>query len=281
MQPKTNKTFLKNIICIFVLLFCADFMYSLSEETQNHIDEFMTLRMKLSTFETRDEAAAKIKEFEKAYVSKTREAYGEMEAQILENFIVMELFNVYYDNPPMSKTEFRKMLSDQKAKNESFINAHKDEKINVWFWVTSGDVFSCWTTFSVKDILFYGMEIKNYYLSAYEDNPKCSYLLTNLAQWYFQAPKIGGGSNSKARSYFEEARNCAKNDAEKYFADIFLSQFLFEQKEFDRAAELLNEADSLNPGSKYIALIKAQNKAGRSLYQYNRKRSAVYNQDTE
>ena len=278
---QTNKKLITSLAAFVLMLFSCDFVFAISEETQAHIDEFMNLRMVHSTFETRDEAVTKIKDFERAYVSQTRETYGEMEAQILENFIVMELFNVYYDNPPMSKTEFRKMLSDQKAKNEAFINAHKDEKLNVWYWVTSGDVFSCWTTFSVKDILFYGMDIKNYYLSAYEDNPKCSYLLTNLAQWYFQAPKIGGGSNSKARSYFEEARNCAKNDAEKYFADIFLSQFLFEQKEFDRAAELLNEADSLNPGSKYIALIKAQNKAGRSLYQYNRKRSAVYNQDTE
>ena len=278
---QTNKKLFPSLAAFVLMLFSCDFVFAISEETQAHIDEFMNLRMVHSTFETRDEAVTKIKDFERAYVSQTRETYGEMEAQILENFIVMELFNVYYDNPPMSKTEFRKMLSDQKSKNEAFINAHKDEKLNVWYWVTSGDVFSCWTTFSVKDILFYGMDIKNYYLSAYEDNPKCSYLLTNLAQWYFQAPKIGGGSNSKARSYFEEARNCAKNDAEKYFADIFLSQFLFEQKEFDRAAELLNEADSLNPGSKYIALIKAQNKAGRSLYQYNRKRSAVYNQDTE
>ena len=278
---QTNKKLFTSLAAFVLMLFSCDFVFAISEETQAHIDEFMNLRMVHSTFETRDEAVTKIKDFERAYVSQTRETYGEMEAQILENFIVMELFNVYYDNPPMSKTEFRKMLSDQKSKNEAFINAHKDEKLNVWYWVTSGDVFSCWTTFSVKDILFYGMDIKNYYLSAYEDNPKCSYLLTNLAQWYFQAPKIGGGSNSKARSYFEEARNCAKNDAEKYFADIFLSQFLFEQKEFDRAAELLNEADSLNPGSKYIALIKAQNKAGRSLYQYNRKRSAVYNQDTE
>ena len=278
---QTNKKLFPSLAAFVLMLFSCDFVFAISEETQAHIDEFMNLRMVHSTFETRDEVVTKIKDFERAYVSQTRETYGEMEAQILENFIVMELFNVYYDNPPMSKTEFRKMLSDQKAKNEAFINAHKDEKLNVWYWVTSGDVFSCWTTFSVKDILFYGMDIKNYYLSAYEDNPKCSYLLTNLAQWYFQAPKIGGGSNSKARSYFEEARNCAKNDAEKYFADIFLSQFLFEQKEFDRAAELLNEADSLNPGSKYIALIKAQNKAGRSLYQYNRKRSAVYNQDTE
>ena len=278
---QTNKKIFASLAAFVLMLFSCNFVFAISEETQAHIDEFMNLRMVHSTFETRDEAVTKIKDFERAYVSKTRETYGEMEAQILENFIVMELFNVYYDNPPMSKTEFRKMLSDQKAKNEAFINAHKDEKLNVWYWVTSGDVFSCWTTFSVKDILFYGMDIKNYYLSAYEDNPKCSYLLTNLAQWYFQAPKIGGGSNSKARSYFEEARNCAKNDAEKYFADIFLSQFLFEQKEFDRATELLNEADSLNPGSKYIALIKAQNKAGRSLYQYNRKRSAVYNQDTE
>ena len=241
--------------------------------TQQKIDEFMHLRMTLSVLDDRDKAVARIREFEKDTVPLLRAAQGEQDALILENLIVSEVFNYYFDNPPISRDEFRKMLADQKAKDDAYFDAHKGETFSEWFWATSGDVYSCWTTFSIKDILLYGTTIKKYYLSAYEVNPQCSLALMALGQWYFQAPGVGGGSNKKARAYFEQARASSRNSAETYFADIFFSQFLFEQKEFAAAKTLLDEADSLNPNSAYIALIRAQNENGVSLYQYNRKRS--------
>ena len=239
------------------------------------IDDFMHLRMTLSTLETRDEAIEQIRAFENSSLPGVEADFGQESALILENFIVMEIFNYYYDDPPMGRSAFRQMLADQKAKNDAYFTAHKGETFSAWFWATCGDVFSCWTTFSIKDILFNGMEIKDYYLTGYSEDEHCSYLLTDLAQWYLQAPRVGGGSRSRARSYFEAARASARTQAETYFADIFLSQFLFEQKEYRSCGELLDEADSLNPGSRYIALIRAQNQAGLSLYQYNRKRSNV------
>lgn len=247
----------------------------ISTDTQRNIDRFMTLRMTLSTLPTRDDAVAAVRAFERDTVSETRSTHGEMEALILENFIVMELFNCYYDDPPMSRAEFRQLLADQKAKNDAFFKATKGARYNAWFWATSGDVFSCWTTFSIKDILFYGMEIRDYYLAGYAEDAHCSYLLTDVAQWYLNAPKVAGGSKSKAKAYFEAARAAARTEAETYFADIFLSQFLFEQKDYQQCTALLDEAAALNPGSSYIALLRAQNAAGRSLYQYNRKRSNI------
>ena len=167
------------------------------------------------------------------------------------------------------------MLKAQKEVNEAYLAAHKGERLDKWVSVTAADVISCYMSFSVSDVVKYGLSLKDFYRNAVEQDPSMSYALTNLAQWYYWAPRINGGSKKTALTYFEQALTAADTPAETYYACIFLSQLLFENGEKARCAALLDQATAIAPESRYLARIRAMNQAGDSLYQSNRKTSKM------
>lgn len=272
----SNKTF---FVMTLALLFSCTGVFAdelISEFTENKIAEFMTLRMKLSTLDSNEAALAAIDDFEaqNAAALKEQAVDYEQEALIMYNFYELERFN-YRFNDAAQRPSTKNMLQDLVQKDSAWYEAHDRDKTNKWLNTLTGDAISCYMSFSWASVMKYGLKVKPYYEQSLEQDPDLAYTNTNIAQWYYYAPAIGGGSKKTARKYFERAVQVAKTDAERYFADIYLSQFLFEYKEFDEAKRLLDEADSLNPGSSYIATIRAENADGRSLYAYNRRRSKI------
>ena len=243
----------------------------ISDYGQKKIDDFMTLRMNLSLYDDSDTAAiiAAIDSFDTG-----SDSLSEEETLIMDNFLLLERYN-YLKEDSSNKDMLRSALKAQKDKCDAWMAGHKKEKPNKWLCVTYADTISCYISFSLGDVIKYGLSIKDYYLQAYGQDDKCSYVLTNLAQWYFWAPKLNGGSRKKAGVYFEQAAETARTDAERYFADIFLSQYLLETGDRARAAEKLAEAKVCCPGSNYIRLLERINADGMSFFEYSRKHSKM------
>jgi hypothetical protein len=270
-----KKIFFTAVLCLRFFAFAQS---SFSGAAISLIDSFFDLRMKLSlTDESTDEGTQKILsqiENFSAENSAQISALTEQEKIVLENFIVMENYNYLYEKDGQAKVQ-HEILKSQLEKIESFAEKNPAENLNEYFLCTWGDVTSCYMGYSVADVLKYGTSVRPHYEKALEKNSGFSYALTNIGQWYYFAPKMTGGSKKKSLEYFEKAYAASVSPSQKYFACIFLSQLLFENKEFDRCKKLLDEAESFCPGSFYLKKIRSANDQGLSLYEYNRKKSSL------
>ncbi len=273
--------FCKKRILFFLAVICATAGFAqgtLSDTAAGLVDSFFDVRMNLSRLDGNSEEGtaniiAEIDRFSAEHESEIR-SLAEQEQLVLENFIIMEKYNYLYEKPGQAKAQ-HEILGEQRGRLEAFAQSLPESDLIDYFLCTWADVTSCYMGYAVSDVLKYGTSIKPLYEKALAQNPGFSYALTNLAQWYYFAPKIAGGSKKKALANFEKARAVATTNAQKYFADIFLSQLLFENKEYERCRALLSEAETFCPESLYLAKIQAANDSGLSLYEYNRKKSSL------
>ncbi|MFC2478983.1 MAG: hypothetical protein ACFNQG_08145 [Treponema socranskii subsp. buccale] len=265
-----------SLVCILALTLPPASLFSeaISAEAQKEIDGFMTLRMNLASSASPESALAKIETYAAEHFSENALAsFTDEEKLIFENFKILEQYN-YMRQIPSMEGSLKSLIRTQYDKNDAYFSAHKNDAINKWLWSTAADMLSCNLSYATVGVIMHdGIAVKKYYQKALEEDPAMSYALTNIAQWYYFAPAIGGGNRAKAGEYFERAVRDARTDAETYFAKIFLSQFLFDDKTREaESAKLLDEADALQSGGSYIAWIKKVNKAGYSLLQYNAKK---------
>lgn len=245
---------------------------AISDSALAQIDEFMNFRMKLSVYKTPEEALKAIDDYEESH-KEAVENFGEQEKLIYEDFVLLERYN-YLREDKKNDAYLKKVLLAQAEKNDAFFAANKASEIDEWLYVISADTYSCYMSFNpVGGALKYGMKLKKNYEECLKINPDNSYCLTHLAQWYYWAPGINGGSKQKAQVNFEKAVTAARNSGERYYAYIFLSQFLYEKKNKDKCAELLQEALKEEPNSTYVQLLQKVNKQGYSLFTYNEKQA--------
>lgn len=273
--------FYKKHLMLFLAVMCAAAGFAqetLSDAAAGLVDSFFDVRMNLSLLDANSEEEtakiiAEIDRFSSEHEGTIR-SLAEQEQLVIENFIIMEKYNYLYEKPGQAKVQ-HEILGEQRGRLETFAQSVPESGLSGYFLCTWADVTSCYMGYSVSDVLKYGTSIKPLYEKAIARNPSFSYALTNLGQWYYFAPKITGGSKKKALGCFEKARAAATTNAQKYFADIFLSQLLFENKEYERCRALLSEAETFCPKSRYLAKIQAANESGLSLYEYNRKKSSL------
>lgn len=259
-----------SILFATVLFFVMMPTHAISEHTEETINEFMMLRMNLSLCENPNEALDKINSFEKEH--SLTDCTAE-EIIILENFYELERYN-YLQKIENDAPETVQKMKMQLDKNIKWMNENKNSVSDKWLLTTFGDLISVSMSFDpIKMALKYGLSVKKLYEQAIEQDATFSYALLNLAQWYYYAPGISGGSKIKAKSLFETSLKNAKNDAERYFAKIFLSQVAFDEKNKDLAEKLLAEADSYVPGGAYVSEIREINKSGISLFAQHMKKA--------
>lgn len=271
---------LRKLIILFTL--CFSFLMPLFSAEQLHdiveeeIAKWFQLRMELSLCETPEDAIKKIDERHDAILEMGRTVpFTDEEILIMDNFWVLERQN-YMRDINRKDPELERMMLSQKEKNDAWFNQNKKATHNKWLYCTAADIISCSMTWmKVREILRDGKNVKKYYERALKQDSNLSYAYTNLGQWYFYAPAIIGGSKKKTRTYFNTALEVAKNPAEKYFAQVFLSQIYFEDKKYNECQKMLDLADSAAPGGSYVAKVKKMNKGGYSLFAYNRNADAT------
>lgn len=242
----------------------------ISQKAQDYINSFMKQRMELTVYQNDKAAASK-----KLSAYKSSHPYNdftEQEKLIIESFYLLEDYNWTWEDKS-NDSRLQKLLQAQINKNEDYISKNEGN-ISGWLYVITADTFSCFMSYNpVSGAMKYGMKLKNYYEKCLQIDPSNSYCLTHLAQWYYWAPGISGGSTKKAQSYFNSGLTNAKNSAEKFYAEIFLSQILYENKDKAGAQTHLNKAKSYCPESQYVAELEKYNKEGYSLFTYSKKKA--------
>ena len=266
-----KKNYFKKFFLILCIFLCGISCYANSSFTKHEeevIKNIMAFRTSLSVMEFAN-ARAKIDEYRKKILSSEEcKTLSEQAQLVIDTFLVMETYNYFYEadnNDPHLKD----IIVPQMKKLEDFIKIHAEAEINEWLYTVAGDVISCSLRFLPRtEAMKKGLVIKDYYLKALSLNENMWYTLVNIAQWFFQAPAIGGGSKDKARTYFEKAYSIAGTTAEKYYTSIMLSQSRFADGKKEESSSLLSTAQNLIPESKFVKKIKAINLAGHDYFYY-------------
>ena len=110
---------------------------------------------------------------------------------------------------------------------------------------------------------------------ALEQDESFSPVMINYGQWFFYSPRIFGGSREKTLYWQNKAVETARTKAEEFFARLYYSQSLFEEKKFEESRIQLEEAEKLCPQSCLVSLLAEQNAMGVSLNEYNKKKSKL------
>lgn len=242
----------------------------LSKTADNLISEFMNLKMNLGMKANYKDGLAGLDAFYQNKVIPSKTSLNEQEIMILDNLYHTEKYGYYKLGTESEKNKSEKDLLNQLNANCEFIK--KDlTTYNPWLLVTSGNVIGCYMSFHpVKTALKYGYTQKDYYEACYKQKPDFAYGTTHLAQWYFFAPGMYGGSNKKAEELFLKAISTSSSLPEKYFTNVYISQFYCELKNQAASKKYLDAAETLFPGTEYIKRLRKMNSEGKTLFHYDK-----------
>ena len=242
-------------------------MESISELAETTMESFLQVRMVCSKYDTDQESLQEIQNYVDNVYNPIKDKLNYQEQMILDNLIIMERFN-YLKNDPKegSETAKRELLSQLKL-NTSYIDKERD--LSPWLYTTSGNVIGCYMSFyPIPVAIKYGMRQKRYFETACRLDENFSYGEAHLAQWLIVAPRIYGGDEDRAGELFRSALENAHTDGEKYYCNIYLSQYYYEIGQYDKVSLYLNEAEKYFPQSNYIVKIREMNKKGSSIFSY-------------
>lgn len=273
-----KKTILLSLLIIFGLLFFPISLFAdnlLSNQDLDAIKKFMNYRPEL-TAKSPEEALVLIENYRNEVLSDSNKAnYSEQGNLILDTLLVLERFNYLYEINE-KHPELADLVIPHNKMLEKWINNHKAEEISSWLYVTAGDLLSCsMGLYSIPKAMEIGLVIKDYYEIALEKNPNMAYGNLNMAQWYFHAPAIGGGSKKKADELFQVALKNAFGKGEEFYVNMVYSQFLLDQKNKAGASSYFEKAYTIQPDSKKLQFIKLLNDNGYTLFYYTLNREKV------
>ncbi|OJF77242.1 MAG: hypothetical protein BKP49_03685 [Treponema sp. CETP13] len=250
----------------FVFLLATLSAAELSIKEQEAIDNFMQFRVNLTSESDAQIILKRINQYQSNLSLPS--SFSAESKLIIENFITLEKYNYMYTldihNPKLPE-----LILPQKDKNDKWFDTHDKENINKWLYCTAADVISCCMQFVSKtDAMKMGLTIKDHYKKALSMDSNMSYALFGMGQWLIQAPGIAGGSKKGAIEAFELSLSSARNNAERFYAYVLLSQGYYEGNKKDVATSTLQKAIDLAPNSTYPMFIKLLNDNNYSLYYY-------------
>ena len=245
----------------------------LTEQEQSVIDDFWNLRMELTCLNDNAEAVSTINSFK----DNNREEVDKLSKEaslLLDALIMMERYNYIYEFPGENR-ESRKQFVEMRGKLKEYLENKTEKDLSCDICLCYADITSYYMAYSIKDIIFNGTTVKKYQEKALKVNPDFAPAMINLAQWYYYAPKLFGGSKDATREWQIKSIQCSRTNAEKFYAKTAYSQFLFEMKEYEESKKQLDECEELCPGSNFVKLLKEQNAMGNSFNDYNKQRSKL------
>lgn len=245
----------------------------ITEQERAVIDAFWKLRMELTCLENKTDAVIAINKFTEDNREEV-EKLGKEASLLLESLMMMERYNYIYEFPGENR-ESRKQFVEMRGKLKEYMENKKDSELTPEICLCYADITAYYMAYSIKDIIFNGTTVKKYQEKALKVNPNFAPAMINLAQWYYYAPKLFGGSKDATREWQVKSIQCSRTKAEKFYAKTAYSQFLFEMKEYEESKKQLDECEELCPGSNFVKLLKEQNAVGNSLNDYNKQRSKL------
>ncbi len=253
--------------------------FEMTDDDEALMAELSLFRWRLgdmSLFPTCDSAVTEIQRFRSELDGRAMVTAFSPEILLsARNILAWEEYNYLYEKD-IAHPALEPLIKAQYREVKKYFKAHKKEAHSKWLYTTAGDILSCCMQFlPIPTAMNEGLTIKRYYDCGVKADPDMVFCLINIAQWYFYAPVVNGGGKGKARRALEHAVDSARNDAELYYAKVLLSQVLFEEKKFERAAALLDEADSLLPNSRTVRNYRRINGIGHSYFDYTVNRRKI------
>lgn len=232
------------------------------------IQKIFDFRLRLRTLDTEDECIEKIIEYRNS-LSDEMKTFSE-EAQITcTNMLSTAQYNCEYAKD-MKSPNMEKILRPQYEKIIQFTRADKAADPNPWFILTSADILNSMMQFLPQsESIKIGLQEKKDYAAVIKKNPTMSFAYTLSGWWYYYAPAIGGGSKKLSKDFFISALKYAKSDYDKFYGNINLAQFYFEEKNTAECEKLMEEAEKILSGTRYVQFLKSINAIGYSLFDYN------------
>ncbi|MCR4821402.1 MAG: hypothetical protein K5873_00840 [Treponema sp.] len=258
---------------ITALLFLLSLFFSLSagdftEKENSMIQEILSFRLSLRALPDSESCISSVQDFRSSHEEEIL-SFSEEASLVCMNMLASAEYNAAYEKD-MHDTRMEGILRPQYEKLTAFSEGKSAGELNPWFIMTSADLTNSMMQFlKQSEAIKKGLQEKKDYALVIENNPQMSFALTLSAFWYYYAPGIGGGSKSRAREYFTQAYEYASNDYEKYYGCINLSQMKFEDKKKEEAIELLDQAEKILAGTRYISFIRTINRLGYSVFDYN------------
>ncbi len=256
----------------FLVVF-ASFAFSLpavdfTDKENELIARVLEFRVNLRSLDSADSCIQKITEYKAELFSEIGSL--SQEAQIvLNNMLATAQYNCEYEKD-MHSPLMEGILRPQYEKIIEYSKDKTAEELNPWFVLTSADVTNSMMQFLPRSAsITVGLQEKKDYAVVVKNNQQMSFALTLSGWWYYYAPAVGGGSFSKAGDFFTNAQKYAVSNYDKYYCNINLAQFYFEQKDTEKCDFYMAEAEKILPETRYCKLLKAMNKIGYSLFDYN------------
>lgn len=266
---KNKKLFIK--VLLVELILCSTPVFSednLSESDLVAIYEVVNYKPVLTTMNSSD-ALKKIEELRNNYISNSNiKNLSEQGLLILDGLLTLEEVN-YRFNYDTSNQNLESIIDPINEKLNIWIVNHKDSETSPWLFVVAGDLLAVGlNSYPVAKLLDVGFTIKNYYENALKNNPDFSPGNVSLAQWYFYAPFLAGGNKKKAQALFETGIETANGIGEQFFANLYYSQFLLDQKNKSGSKDAFSTAQTIQPNSKKLDFIKMLNDNGYTYFYY-------------
>lgn len=261
---------------VFFSVFIPVFADKFTSFDDSIINQVMDFRFNARSYESPDRVIKETKAFHKQMLEPEIQQQLSSEAKItVENILNLVEYSAMYEKDPQNP-ELKPFILHQYKLIEEWNNCHPAEQANPYYTLTAGDVINSSMQFLPQtQAIKLGLEEKKNYNFVIEQNPDFSFGYINTALWYYYAPAIGGGSSATAKEYLEKAVNCAKSLYEKFYSNIYLSQFFFEKKDMNLCEKYLSEAEKLLPSNRYTAFIRKINKINYSILFYNSNREKV------
>ncbi|MFC2478724.1 MAG: hypothetical protein ACFNQG_06825 [Treponema socranskii subsp. buccale] len=263
-----KKSVIKTAVLFSVLVLFQAPAKAFGPEENALIQKIFDFRLRLRTLDTEDECIEKIIEYRNS-LSDEMKTFSE-EAQITcTNMLSTAQYNCEYAKD-MKSPNMEKILRPQYEKIIQFTRADKAADPNPWFILTSADILNSMMQFLPQsESIKIGLQEKKDYADVIKKNPTMSFAYTLSGWWYYYAPAIGGGSKKFSKDFFISALKYAKSDYDKFYGNINLAQFYFEEKNTAECEKLMEEAEKILSGTRYVQFLKSINAIGYSLFDYN------------
>ena|GEM_PF-1107078 len=263
-----KKSVIKTAVLFSVLVLFQAPAKAFGPEENALIQKIFDFRLRLRTLDTEDECIEKIIEYRNS-LSDEMKTFSE-EAQITcTNMLSTAHYNCEYAKD-MKSPNMEKILRPQYEKIIQFTRADKAADPNPWFILTSADILNSMMQFLPQsESIKIGLQEKKDYADVIKKNPTMSFAYTLSGWWYYYAPAIGGGSKKLSKDFFISALKYAKSDYDKFYGNINLAQFYFEEKNTAECEKLMEEAEKILSGTRYVQFLKSINAIGYSLFDYN------------
>lgn len=254
---------------IFTLFSASNaFSQNSLENESKMIQEIFDFRLSLRSLPDADSCIEKIHEYKSLNGEKIN-SLGEESRLTCENMLATAEYNCEYEKD-IHSPNMEKILRPQYEKIAEFSKGKSAENLNPYFVLTSADLTNSMLQFLPRsNSITLGLQEKKDYAVVLKNNPKMAFALTLSGWWYYYAPAVGGGSDSKAKEFFELAAQNAVSDYDRYYCSINLAQFYFEKKKADLCEKYMEEAEKILPETRYVKFLRKINRIGYSLFDYN------------